>query len=507
MDLLRLTAQNAEGKHVDCAFEIRVVDTQTATLGPVIKAGPVFELSFPQPTRFQIVARPPKRFFPAQGVFRYEGGFVQPIGRSEIQFFPWQGLPRSAGNVTFLVACLSRLQEVTVKSGDLLNDRTHGPRHGNNEDRHPKFPLDPRPFATFPSVSVNQIKPIDPSFLSGNGRLDLEKKTIAPQFDLQIFEVAGTLPKLFAVIWPKSLKPAEAVEGAPFLVLFRNRVQAGPVFYFGYPFGWDFLMYGFWQWLFYQNDPLPGEGAALLPLTGVGRARGSMIDTRMGFPYQMEVANRKVILVVPLHAPGANTGDFADAESMEKILKEIVWVRCRESRIYRTPIVGRTALCAFSSGHLSLADFIRKSEALMPAALDTVRAFYENKIMELYFFDPPQSKGSGNALQTIVGQALRWETHNKEKMIRLYNTVTIPTAHDKLLKESIQSLPPAPYFRSRNDGRISAAVIPAKTWIETRKTVTTPQAAGVIDHGDGPHPFFTALCLRDALERSGFTKA
>ena len=359
-------------------------------------------------------------------------------------------------------------------------------------------------------------------------KLAVERRSVEPRMDVRILEVKDgkqkSVPKLVCVAWPDSLDAG--VEEVPFLVLIRNRVGLND-FYQGYDQlldkitpqdaiskGWGFLAYGLYQWLCYQWDPLPGYIEPQLDTKFIGRVRpkGSMVDTRMGFAYQIAAAKKNVVLVIPLNRTGDDGhGDFLSATKAQALLSDIAsFMQVQKGRAPEAE-VGRTAYCGFSSGHLAIETFVNNSEAEIakdPAGPGAT--FYREKLREMYFFDPPASSGAGFARKQVIAASLKWAKDDPEKVIRLY--CESRATDDDLVVPAPKDRPTIP-FRVSKDSNRSVTLISSAHWIALRKTLTagspavrllTDQQASIIDHHDGPHPWFSSVCLKDALERSLF---
>src|SRR4029077_9575246 len=126
---------------------------------------------------------------------------------------------------------------------------------------------------------------------------------------------------------------------------------------------------------------------------GSARPKGSMIDTRMGFAYQIQAAKKNVVLVIPFNRPesqGPGHGEFLSAGTAHDLLREIGAFMLGQKGMRADAKVGRTAFGGFSSGHLALAQFVENSEKEIAARPVGRHAdFYSAMLREMYFFDPP----------------------------------------------------------------------------------------------------------------------
>lgn len=473
--------------------------------------------------------------WPLEGQFAVAGdsltGSVPGFELTKLDFGPVGSIPGAA--VTMVVAHLSRLRDASDAIIGKLNAGAASLSSlvaSGRADPDTRIPVKPMPdgaqlreretwhVTNLDSVGANALKTVPVGRLS-----------IRPAMDVRVLELAGgaSVPKLVAVVWPDSMKVW--ADEVPFVVLIRNRVgttrdynhyeniQNGST-----SDGWGYLAYGFYQWLSYQWDPLVGDPEKAAPdagLAGTRRAYRSMVDTRMGFAYQLQAAAKKAVVILPLNRSMTGTdaghGEFLRAGSAHDLLREIAAFMLAQRGLYPAARVGRTAYCGFSSGHLALEKFIRDSMAEVKAKGDGPhKTFFEQKLCELYFFDPPTSDGAGKARQKVVEAANDWaqdadakaQSDDQKKMIRLY-CETHAAHNNRVLLQKDGDPMPGSYVRSTADGRRTVAVVPTAAWLATSRQTAGDGSTLTIDHHDGPHPLFAALFLKDALERSGFTAA
>ena len=483
-----------------------------------------------QALEFRLSAGGDSRFWPLEPA-RLEAKGDGSLERKAGPQFEVRRLGDAVSKAHSVAARVSRLRDVTGPMIAKLN--TIPPagvlRSTDHNDRISAVPIPggaPVKLAEFTSFHAKKV-----AAGSTTWQFEVERQSVTPKLDVRILEVKGkSVPRLVGVAWPESLKGE--IDEVPFFVMIRNRVGA-TADYQGYDKlldpatsqeayskGWGFLAYGFWQWLCYQWDPLVGdpEPPARPEFTGSGRARGSMIDTRMGFAYQIEAAKKNVVLVMPFNRPesqGPGHGEFLSAGSAHDLLREIAAFMLGQKGLPAGAQVGRTAFGGFSSGHLALAQFVENSEKEILARPAGPHAdFYSAKLREMYFFDPPVSKGAGLARHKVIQAGLRWAKGDPGKILRLYAEAAAPADDDLIAPPPAGS--PNALFRSSADGNRTVTRISAAEWIKARKAlmsgepparVLTDQAASNIDHPDGPHPLFCALFLKDALERSRFADA
>jgi hypothetical protein len=220
------------------------------------------------------------------------------------------------------------------------------------------------------------------------GKVAASKQTIKPETIDRVFYVAGVeTPQLVAVSWPDAAPKDGDKRKVPFLVYFRpttgqnyrNGRDYDPSITVGkYPFGFDYLFWGLWQYLHYSRDALTNNPGW------------------KGLPYQRAAAGKEPVLVLPLprntkHDPDASIkrlpefGEALKATWLEELLRELAAYRFRararsDGRTPGVALVGRVGLAAFSSGNDELLDFVNAARN---------RAFLRAKVAELYAFDPP----------------------------------------------------------------------------------------------------------------------
>jgi hypothetical protein len=339
-------------------------------------------------------------------------------------------------------------------------------------------------------------------------KLSFEKpNTIRPDAENLIFEVAGVkAPKLIAVSWPRRIAPAAQARPTPFLIYMRpmikqkiesrygGMVTEGPGFYVGpdgslgtYPYGWDFLFYGFWSFLNYWGDPL---------------TRG---QNTKGLPYQIAASGKDAVLIMPLNAPpkvdGSELGEFMRAGFVQQLLKDIQTFMFRRHGLSSVPPLGRIALAAFSSGNDLAAQFVN---------LNINHPFVRDNLMELYMFDAPvQRKPDGSLLApTWWSSAARWAAPGStvgpaSKMIRAYVQDTYPIP----LLGGMDVPAQGSFVIKSRDSLLTIARLTRATWGNKRTE----------EQGDWPwepkerwgmaHQLISATMLTDALQRSGFPQS
>jgi hypothetical protein len=344
----------------------------------------------------------------------------------------------------------------------------------------------------------------DPPVDNQTGNLRVTSRTIYPRTFEFVFKIEGIeVPKLVAVSWPTALLTRKN-SPVPFLVYFRPEFIPGPdnrqsgqrgfgPFYTSpplkrYPWGWDFLFYGFWNYLNYRADPLTykderwrcGQSRACRSKAEAAQLGFGLTETdekfSFGLPYQIAASGKPVVLVFPLG--GARTfGDFHKAEVVQRTLESIQSFVLKQAHIQPAPALEWVALAGFSKSNATVANFLQGTVNKE----NRDHPFVRRIVREVYIFDPPLDTGEAS-IRGIIGWAQRTAEFNAYgvavKAIRAYSQHPFSALTD-LLGES---LPHGAFFReSRLGVQISntnlfqtlpwsAAVIPLSAWKEAQAT-------------------------------------
>lgn len=239
-------------------------------------------------------------------------------------------------------------------------------------------------------------------------RINVARTRIAPGLpdttDM-VFELRERVetPRLLAVSWPNAIDPSAGP--VPILVYFHPFLGQTPArqYYQGesYPWGWKYIHNVLWQNQVIKTDPLLFE------------------QYYMGMPYQMMIAGKKAVFVVPCNKLLPNEtspkelGLIIDAKWMNWLLFEICAFMSRKRNNFSQPVVGRVGIAAFSVAYQALCLFLDRN-----AQSD----FVKNKLSEVFFFDPPTFPR--DCPDVCVRSSTRWADANRNpgdpKRIRFY---------------------------------------------------------------------------------------
>ncbi len=225
-------------------------------------------------------------------------------------------------------------------------------------------------------------------------RLAFVPRTVTPGAS-SVLEVAGMeVPKLLSVTWPAA--PPPALGPQRFLVYFHHRIgqNLGPRWGHlyqrdgqRYPWGRDFLEFGFMHYLDYARSPLSGVWGG------------------KGLAYQLAAAGRSVAMVLPMPSfDPDDAGAFLNADAMREVLLEVAGHAQRRAGNFSAPVLDRVALASFSSGALDTAAFLRRNAG---------SAFRNDVVSEVYRFE-----GASDADWRAA--AVDWAGRDGGKRIRVY---------------------------------------------------------------------------------------
>lgn len=298
---------------------------------------------------------------------------------------------------------------------------------------------------------------------------------VAPSGENVVFERRGVkTPRLIAVCWPSSLSPFSAAPPTPFLVYFHapmgQNVPDG--FYHGpYPFHFDYVFYGLWNYLNYRENPF------------------TQWPFSLGLPYQVAESEARLALVLPCSSAVDEIGSFASAADMAVTLADVQASMFRRAGVYDPPPgIGRVGLGGFSGSNAFIAKFLQD-------AANRSHPFYVNSLREIFSFDVIESDVAAlvSALASwrtlMVGADLRSHVYRQGESALLNGYV------------SPAEQPAArPFVTTTADNR-TLGLIPAATW---RAAASQRGFPGFGFQFTEIHHLFPSTLLVDALRRSGF---
>ncbi len=350
-------------------------------------------------------------YWPVEGRFRVESsGVITPDANNDPTAFapPFGAYHTASSRLTFLSAYVTRLRDRTDFARERLDPSQNYAPHVDSTPTGdntwvPSWQVDP----------AQSIRVLDDVDYTHERRPRFSAQTVSPDTEVRVLEVAGPppqVPQVLAVAWPARLSRAEGEHSPPFLTFFHanygQNVRDG--FYrishrHPYPYGWDFLFFGLWRYLFYMGDPVTDDPYA------------------KGLVYQIEASGKPVVLVLPVHHPGAEVGQLGRANFMEEMLLEIQAYMFRRARNYAWPgALRRAALAGFSASNGLIESFIGRSAHLRPRS-----EFFRSTLKEIYSFDCPD--GTKGGLASSLRQWLT--TGDTDKMVRLYAQNDHPAFH------------------------------------------------------------------------------
>lgn len=399
-------------------------------------------------------------------------GRYQVVGPGELQlidapdnFAPPVSAADSGWDGVLCTVYLSRLREAT---GDCVAVLANVP------PAHAADVTAPWPPGSWDAPEVADINVVADPPLTGNV-LSVESWTVEGDSQNAVFERCGTrTPRLIAVSWPNSIGPWSGSIPTPFLVYFHaNMGQNVPAYYTGpYPFDFDYVFYGLWNYLNYRQDPL------------------TTYPFSLGLPYQAAVSQRSVVLVLPCSSSFDEVGSFLSAADMATTLSDLQSCMFRRAGLYDPPPgLGRAALAGFSGANGLIASFLSN-----PANL--ADSFVIDNLREVYSFEAPDY-----TVPALVAGLAAWAvaTGAADTAARIYRQGDAP-ALAQLVPPWARPGPP-PFVATTPDDRWTLGVLPATVW---------QAAAAALGHPEMGHQFteihhmFASMMLVDALRRSSF---
>jgi hypothetical protein len=471
MDLLILSTFLRDGSiTTDCRIEFSFDNGPFNEQAYQISSVPVYLPETPRPLTVKIRITPNNaQFWQIEGMFVYFGnGQLLPLGADRSDFVPAGSLVNSNNSVISLFAFVSRLKNVTQR---VFEEVSNVPAIRPNV-RQPWPPLN---WGALPVVDHNFIAspPVSGPDLS------FDTLSLTPQTEDLVFELKGVeAPQLIAVSWPKSLERTASSSSTPFLLYFHTNItQNSPEYYapFTYPYGWDYLYFGFYRYLMYRGDPLTFDPYC------------------KGLIYQVAASGKNVVLVLPLNRLNKEIGSFMDASVVHDVLKEIDAMMYRRVGIYfPRPEIGRCALGSFSAGTGLIAQFLGDNK-------NRKTSFYKDFLQEVYYYDPP-----GYITSMCVNQAVQWASagSSSNKMVRLYTQ----TGAQELWSLLKVQLPPAPFILDTPNGRNTVALLGPGIWqrATSARGSSVANSTNPQNNFQDTHQLLSAMLLTDALRRSGF---
>lgn len=316
---------------------------------------------------------------------------------------------------------------------------------------------------------------------------------IDPDFETIILEREGNVfPKLIAVSLPKSMDISLYSEsGIPFHIYFHPTLGQNLADYYTatnmpgreslksledqnfIPYGWDFLFFIIFNNLTYKAS------------SNIGTDDKIDIWAGKGLLYQITNSLRNIVNIIPVLDPTHNAGDFENPDSLQQILEEIQQFIVEFLRLQGQVIsqVGKSAISAFSSGHLGFNNLLSHA-----AQVDISNLFFGNTLQEVYMFDAPA--GTNDQWVTLANS---WaQKYGEEKVVRAYSQWK-PKNVNLLLARDQQPAQGKVVVNSENPNR-SFALLGASFFKEF-----------IADSGwQAIHQAIPALMLNDALIRSHF---
>lgn len=327
--------------------------------------------------------------------------------------------------------------------------------------------------------------------------------------DSVVLELKGVAaPKLFSVVWPTAIYPAENPAPKPFLLFIRqgmgkgdkgNRYDEQGLFVFQqdllpfalggttlqpYPYNFDYAI-SLFDCLHY---------ATVLTVPPLENAP-FFWPFQKGVPNQVAKAGVNAVTVIPCNSFEGEFGVLEDTEQTSEILKELQAFMFSQAGVLDAPKqIGDTVIAAFSSGNAALDKWLNNSK-------NRAGDFLSNVVRAVYFLEPmldPRHQFSDRDVNDFIPAVLKWaESGNGDKRIRLY--MRFPSdAHKKLLSPKT---PPSatPYFSNSSDNRFTAAVITFANWKAAFAKVTgvsLPDKVG----WSYPHHIIAGTMLTHALQ-------
>lgn len=432
----------------------------TATPGPA-------QFSFDDSVSFLDIRVTPQSpdFWPLDGRFKLAQSGVMFAINAPDNFAPPTSVDAAGSAAHSLVAHLSRLRDA---SAECLASLAAVP-----PERADAVPAGWPPTTWgVPEVAGVEYFDQEPLF---NGEISAGEDIVAPSGENLVFERRGPrTPRLIAVSWPGSVAPFSAAPPTPFLVYFHapmaQNLEAG--FYHGpYPFHFDYVFYGLWNYLNYRENPLTSWPFSL------------------GLPYQLAESEVRVVLVLPCSSAVDEIGSFTSAADMATTLNDLQATVFRRAGVYDPPPgLGRVGLGAFSGSNAFLTAFLN-------APANRAHPFYLNNLREIFSFEVVDGDLAG-----FVSAVTSWRSTMAGDDVRAH---LYRQGESSLLDSFVSPAerPAArPFITATGDGR-TLGLIPAATW---RAAAAARGFPGFGFQFTEIHHLFPSTLLTDALRRSAF---
>ncbi|HEX5047417.1 MAG TPA: hypothetical protein VFX89_09875 [Gammaproteobacteria bacterium] len=332
-----------------------------------------------------------------------------------------------------------------------------------------------------------------------------ELRTVDPQSNLRVFELAGSpkVPGLVLVSLPRDLEPVlfdtDLDKRLSCLLMLRPILGA---YYVAdkYPYGINYLWDAGLKYMGLLGlDPILQKYPDGSKHSGY-RDHPADDDSSLqhvGVPHQVAAGGRRAAVVMPMGF-GASFGRFEDADFVHTVLHEIYAWELRTHELQIAPAdLGPCAVSGFSSGNQLLATWLDKNKG---------RRFCDEVVREVYSIDAPIGT---HALEQIVDAAEAWSRRGAPgKVIRAYNQAP---AHNKLNGFKPEKMPfPRPAYELSIDATRTLVSTPAE-WLSAAAAGMDPtfkkRWPGGYGGGDREaHQIINATMFVDALRRSSFPK-
>jgi hypothetical protein len=239
------------------------------------------------------------------------------------------------------------------------------------------------------------------------------------------------------VSWPGNLSRHSAALPTPFVIFFHASMWQNREHYYQgpYPYDFDYVFYGLWNYLNYRESPLRTWPFSL------------------GLPYQVAVSGKPVALVLPCSSVNDEIGSFRSSADMATTLRDLEGCLFRRAGVYDPPPgIGRLALAAFSGSNSLLADFLNT-----PA--NRAHELWQNNLREIYSFDAVDGDIAGT-----VSAILSWAAAigGVDMMARIYRQGDAGVLSQFLPSNARPSGPPV--VATTPDGRWTLGIIPDTAW-------------------------------------------
>lgn len=418
--------------------------------------------------------------------------------------FRWDiQLSHSRGaRIVTIHAFFSLLQDVTARAAAVMaaGDPAPGARVVlDGFDRAPS----PLPTSwSLPPVNHHFLDPHNPVT---NDNFNFVHTTVDPRTEDRVFALAGhqgtyNPPPLIAVSWPRQLleearlkraaepstpgQEGDDGKGIPFLAFFgpavgefSERMRAPrhePEFH------WDWIFFQFWRTLNYQHDPVFDRSSG--PTRGKGNFDVWTAGGGFGIPYQVALAGKPVVTVVPMHGNTGMAGMFATSAGFGAVLTHLTAFVAQEvTQSQLRPHVGRVAVSGWSWGNTQCTALMSQAVAGEP--------FVTNHLREVYFADP----GLGNQVNAL-GVSKRWTDGDARRKIFFY-TSEGRSGFDKygltvaLGPSTVETVGPHIF--------VFFTIAPFKNW-------AAQHGGATMTGGTEPHFLMPSLVLGHALAHSDF---